>query len=64
MDDLGKARGQNLPRCRMGCAPPDLAPNKSLQIAAPLLASERERFLYFRNKNPSSAPALEPYTGA
>ena len=21
MDDLGKDRGQNLPRCRMGCAP-------------------------------------------
>ena len=54
MDDLGKDRGQNLPRCRMGCAPR----SSTQQIATncnPLLASEREKFLYFRNKHPSSA---------
>lgn len=58
MDDLGKDRGQNLPRCRMGYAPR----SSTQQIAtncSPLLASEKEKFLYFRNKNPSSALALE-----
>ena len=50
MDDLGKDRGQNLPRCRMGCAP-----RSSIQQIAtncsPLLASEKEiRYKTGRNK--------------
>ena len=58
MDDLGKDRGQILLCYRMGCAPQ----SNTQQIATnccPLLASEKEKFLYFRNKNLSSALALE-----
>lgn len=58
MDDLGKDRGQNLLHCRRGCAPRS-STQQIVTNCSPLLASEKEKFLYFRNKNPSSALALE-----
>ena len=62
MDDLGKDRGQNLLHCRRGCAPRS-STQQIVTNCSPLLASEREKFLYFRNKNPSFALALEPLYG-
>ena len=63
MDDLGKDRGQILPCYRMGCAPRSNTQQFDTNCC-PLLASEKEKFLFFRNKNLAPVLTLDPYTGA